>query len=208
MNFLSPKKEMNKKINYIDPIIESEVKKASEIIKQGGIILYPTDTIWGIGCDATNYNAVERVFKIKNRKQSKSLVTLVADIDMLYQYVDLVPEIAINLIEVNDLPMTIIYPKAIELADNVIASDGSAAIRIPDNKFCKSLIYRCKKPIVSTSANISETTAPATFDEISKEIKEGVDYVVGQNCEEQKTTKKASQIIKVGSNGEIQIIRN
>lgn len=196
------------KIKYIaDPKVAQQVAKASEVIKGGGVILYPTDTIWGIGCDATNAEAVKRVYEIKHRSDSKALVTLVANLDMLALYVKQVPPIALDLIEVNDVPMTIIYPDAIGLASNVIAEDGSVAIRIPMNEFCRQLSFKTRVPIVSTSANVSGVEAPSSFSKISEEIKSAVDYIVSPSMEEKGSTHKASQIIKVGVDGQIKIIR-
>ena len=191
----------------MDPKIEVQINKAIELLKSGGVILYPTDTIWGIGCDATNPEAVKKVFAIKKREESKSLVTLVSDLDMLARYVKDIPDAALDLIEVNDTPMTIIYPQAIGLAENVIAEDGSVGIRIPMNEFCRQLCFRLRKPIVSTSANISGENPPKGFKDISQQIKDAVDYIVHPSMEEKNSTHKASQIIKIGLKGEIQIIR-
>ena len=183
-----------------------EVKAAVDTLKAGGIILYPTDTVWGIGCDATNEAAVARVFELKRRADSKSLITLVADADMLGKYVKVIPEVAINLLEVNDKPMTIIYPDAMGLAPNVVAEDGSAGIRIPMNDFCVAVIRRFHKPIVSTSANISGEPAPAFYEDIPMEIIDAVDWVADPYLEEG-ATGEPSQIIQVGLHGEIKIIR-
>ena len=183
-----------------------EVKAAVETLKAGGIILYPTDTVWGIGCDATNEAAVARVFELKRRADSKSLITLVADADMLGWYVKVIPEVAINLLEVNDKPMTIIYPDAMGLAPNVVAEDGSAGIRIPMNDFCVAMIRRFRKPVVSTSANISGEPAPAFYEDIPMEIIDAVDWVADPYLEEG-ATGEPSQIIQVGLHGEIKIIR-
>lgn len=183
-----------------------EIKAAVDILKAGGIILYPTDTVWGIGCDATNPEAVAKVYALKKRADSKSLITLVADMDMIGKYVKVIPEVAINLIEVNDKPMTIVYPGAVNLAPNVIAEDGSVAIRIPMSEFCRELVRRFRKPVVSTSANFSGEPAPALYEEISMDIINSVDWVADPYLEEG-ATGKASQIIKVGLKGEIEIIR-
>ena len=183
-----------------------EVKAAVETLQAGGIILYPTDTVWGIGCDATNEAAVARVFEIKRRADSKSLITLVSDADMLGKYVKVIPEVAINLIEVNDKPMTIIYPDAMGLAPNVVAEDGSAGIRIPMSDFCVQVIRRFHKPVVSTSANISGEPAPAYYEDIPMEIIDAVDWVADPYLEEG-ATGEPSQIIQVGLHGEIKIIR-
>ena len=183
-----------------------EVKAAVDTLKAGGIILYPTDTVWGIGCDATNEAAVARVFELKQRSDSKSLITLVADADMLGRYVKVIPEVAINLLEVNDKPMTIIYPGAMGLAPNVVAEDGSVGIRIPMHDFCVEVIRRFHKPIVSTSANISGQPAPAYYEDIPLEIIDAVDWVADPYLEEG-STGEPSQIIQVGLRGEIKILR-
>ncbi|HOE94831.1 MAG TPA: Sua5/YciO/YrdC/YwlC family protein [Candidatus Cryptobacteroides sp.] len=263
------------------------ISEAFNVLKRGGIILYPTDTIWGIGCDACNEEAVRKVLALKKRNEAKSLILLASDLDMVARYIDIIPPIAIDLVEVNDAPMTIIYPGAVVadskagaakrtsfgLAPSVVAEDGSVGIRIPivasvEEKsfgrgkmrvasaekgdfgrgktavseyevegvsagavFCNKLIYKFRKPLVSTSANISGESAPSRFSEISKEIIEGVDYVVPESfiVEERgeagtrkseefvkasrkirfddSATGKSSQIIKLGVNGEVKVIR-
>ncbi|MBO4842192.1 MAG: threonylcarbamoyl-AMP synthase [Bacteroidales bacterium] len=183
-----------------------EVKAAVETLKAGGVILYPTDTVWGLGCDATNEAAVARIYAIKQRADSKSLITLVANADMLGKYVKVIPEVAINLLEVNDKPMTIIYPDAMGLAPNVVAEDGTAGIRIPMNDFCVEVIRRFHKPIVSTSANISGQPAPAFYEDIPMEIIDAADWVADPYLEEG-ATGEPSQIIQVGLHGEIKVIR-
>lgn len=185
----------------------ADLDEAIDTLKAGGVILYPTDTVWGLGCDATNADAVKKIYDIKKRSDSKSLISLVADADMLGRYVKVIPETAINLIEVNDKPMTIIYPGAMGLASNVIAEDGTAGIRIPSgSEFCTALIRRFRKAIVSTSANISGQPAPAFFEDIPAEIMDAVDWVADP-CLEEGATGEASQIIKVGLRGEVEIIR-
>lgn len=185
----------------------ADLDEAIDTLKAGGVILYPTDTVWGLGCDATNPDAVKKIYDIKKRSDSKSLISLVADADMLGRYVKVIPEVAINLIEVNDKPMTIIYPGAMGLAPNVIAEDGTAGIRIPSgSEFCTALIRRFRKAIVSTSANISGQPAPAYFEDIPAEIMDAADWVADP-CLEEGATGEASQIIKVGLKGEIEIIR-
>ncbi len=186
--------------------MEKQISKAVEVLKKGGVIIYPTDTIWGIGCDATNPKAVEKGFEIKRRSDSKSLIVLASDTGMINQYVQQIPEIAYQLIELNDKPMTIIYPNAAGLAENVVAEDGSIGIRIPMNDFCIKLIRAFKKPIVSTSANISGENAPQNYGEIAKEILDAADFVADPELEG-KSTHKASQILKVGLGGEIEVIR-
>jgi len=182
------------------------IQEAVGVLKAGGVILYPTDTVWGIGCDATNAEAVAKVFAIKKRSEAKSLVLLASDLDMVARYIREIPSIAIDLVEVNDAPMTIVYPGAMGLAENVVAEDGSVGIRIPLNEFCVELARRFRAPIVSTSANISGEPAPRTFAEIPQEIVSAVDWCApvrfGAGA-----TGKASQIIKLGLRGEVEIIR-
>ena len=189
------------------------IEEAVRVLRQGGVILYPTDTVWGLGCDATSEQAVERIFRIKKRSSAKSLVLLACDMDMVARYVKEIPDIAIDLVEVNDAPMTIIYPGAQLLAPNVVAEDGSVGIRIPldteDNSpasFCRQLVRRLGKPLVSTSANISGEDAPKCFRDISEEIAGSVVYVVPQRLEGG-ASGRASQIIKVGLGSEIEVIR-
>lgn len=186
--------------------LKIEVEAAVEALKKGDIILYPTDTIWGLGCDATNENAVSRIYELKGRAESKSLIVLVSDVDMLSKYVKEIPAIALQLIEVNDKPMTIIYPEGAGLAPNVTAEDGSVGIRIPDNDFCRKMIRKFGRPVVSTSANISGEEAPAWYDEINAEILDAAEWTADP-CLEEESTGEASQIIKVGLSGEIKILR-
>lgn len=186
--------------------MNEDIKAAIEVLKDGGIILYPTDTIWGIGCDATNPEAVAKVYELKKRADSKSMLVLLDNINYLQRYVEEVPEMAYDLIEYSDKPMTIIYPQAKGLAKNLIAEDGSVGIRITEERFSAELILRFKKPIVSTSANISGQNSPLCFAQISKEIIDGVDYVVGYRQNET-ANPKPSSIIKLGLTGEIQILR-
>jgi len=222
------------------PIIQEAVK----VLREGGVILYPTDTVWGIGCDATNEKAVTRVFEIKRRSEAKSLVLLACDLDMVAKYIKVIPSIAIDLVEVNDAPMTIIYPGAQYLAPNAVAADGSVGIRIPIDSsfagstgdpseardgdrqggkspagkpttprndltagaFCRELVRRLRRPLVSTSANLSGEPTPASFAEISEEIKSAVDYVVPKPFGAG-ATGRSSQIIKLGLGGEVEILR-
>ena len=190
----------------IDIVLEEAVR----VVKDGGVILYPTDTIWGIGCDATNPDAVARIYSIKRRDDSKSLVLLAADLDQVAKYVKEIPPMAIDLVEVNDRPMTLIYPGAIadkyHLAPNVVAADGSVGIRIPMMDFCRRLAARVGRPIVSTSANISGEKSPGKFKDIPEEIVGAVDYVVDPRLEAG-SSGQASQIIKIGLRGEVEIIR-
>ena len=196
---------------------------AVEVLKAGGTILYPTDTVWGLGCDATDPEAVAKIFAIKNRPDSKSLVLLVSDLDMLTRYVRQIPGIALDLIEVNDKPMTLIYPGALHaaapenggaapkgdrfrLAYNTVAEDESVGIRIPMSDFCRDLCRKLGRPVVSTSANVSGEPSPVRFVDIAERIKSAVDYVVPAEYEKG-ATGQASQIIKVGLGGEVEIIR-
>ena len=192
------------------------LNEALQVLRDGGIILYPTDTVWGIGCDATNPEAVRKVFAIKQREDSKSLVLLAANLDMVAQYVRQVPSIAVDLVEVNDKPMTIVYPGAVvqqegvpdkrRLAPETVAGDGSVGIRIPMMDFCRDLAFKLGRPIVSTSANISGGKTPVSFREVGQEIRDAVDYIVSPPLEKG-ATGKASQIIKLGLDGEVEIIR-
>jgi len=190
--------------------MNEELNKAVKVLREGGVILYPTDTVWGIGCDATNPEAVAKVYEIKKRSDSKSLVLLAADIDMICKYIKEFPEIATQLIEVNDKPMTIIYPGAITgkygLAENAVAEDGTVGMRIPMMDFCKDLCVKLGRPIVSTSANISGEATPKKFADVTEPIRKAVDLVVDPALEAG-ATGLASQIIKVGLDYSIQIIR-
>jgi L-threonylcarbamoyladenylate synthase len=183
-----------------------DLKKAIEVLQQGGIILYPTDTIWGIGCDATNADAVKRIYDLKKRTDNKSMLILLNNENRLSQYVSEIPEIAYELIEVSDKPLTLIYPGAKNLAPNLIAEDGSLGIRVVKDDFCDKLISRFKKPIVSTSANISGQTSPQFFDEIEDAIQQGVDYIVNYR-QDDTTPREASSIIKLGVGGTFEILR-
>lgn len=188
--------------------MNQEIEKALEVLKNGGLILYPTDTIWGIGCDATNPQAVEKVYKIKRRQDSKTLIVLANGPDMVTKYVKEVPEIAYTLIDVADKPLTLIYPEGLGLAHNLAAEDKSVGIRIPENEFCLKLITRFRRPIVSTSANISGSEAPEYFEDIDQEIKKSVDFIVNPDLDlDHDATHSASSIIKIGLRGEVKIIR-
>lgn len=186
--------------------MNDDINKALEVLKQGGLIIYPTDTIWGIGCDATNAEAVAKVYALKKRSETKSMSILLDTDNKLQSYLREVPDLAYQLIEYAEKPMTIIYSDARNLAANLIAEDGSIGIRIVKHAFCEKLLQRFRKPVVSTSANISGEATAATFDDISEEIKAGVDYVV--TFEQEKTTpKEASTIIKLGIHGNFEFIR-
>ncbi len=175
-------------------------------MREGGVILYPTDTIWGIGCDATNEDAVRRVYEIKQRQDSKAMLVLVDSSVKVDFYVQDVPEVAWDLIELADKPLTIIYSGARNLAENLLAEDGSVGIRVTNEEFSKRLCQQFRKAIVSTSANISGQPSPKSFNEISEEVKSAVDYIVGYRQEEM-SNPKPSSIIKLDKGGVIKIIR-
>ena len=205
--------------------MKEAIQQALEVLRSGGVILYPTDTVWGIGCDATDPAAVARIYEIKHRSDSKSLVLLASDMDMICRYIKEVPEMAVQLVEVNDKPMTIIYPGAVAgpspaaipaaelpkpdrnaLAFNTVAEDGTVGIRIPMMDFCQQLITRFGRPIVSTSANISGEPTPKNYSEISDDIRTSVDHIVDPSLE-RGSTGRSSSIIKVGLDYSIEIIR-
>lgn len=183
-----------------------DIRQALSVMKQGGVILYPTDTIWGIGCDATNPEAVAKVYAIKQRVDAKALISLVDSEAKIDFYVPDVPDVAWNLIELAERPLTIIYDNVRNLAPNLKAEDGSAALRVTKEEFSKELCFRMKRAIVSTSANISGQPAPRCFAEISEEIKNAADYVCTSRRDEQ-DNERASSIIKLTSSSEITIIR-
>ena len=185
------------------------ITSALDVLRKGGVILYPTDTVWGLGCDATNEAAVQHLFEIKKRPGAKSMVLLASDMDMVARFVHKIPDMAIDLVEVNDKPMTIIYPGAEHLAPSAVADDGSVGIRIPVSNFCLELLRRFRKPITSTSANISGEPTPLEFHDIPSEIREAVDYVVPPEILEDKiATGHPSQIIKVEVDGRVKVIRD
>lgn len=190
---------------YISRMIE-DIKKACQVMREGGVILYPTDTIWGIGCDATNEDAVRRVYEIKQRQDSKAMLVLVDSSVKVDFYVQDVPEVAWDLIDLADKPLTIIYSGARNLAANLLAEDGSVGIRVTNEDFSKRLCQQFRKAVVSTSANISGQPSPRNFSEISEEVKSAVDYIVGYRQEEM-SNPKPSSIIKLDKGGVIKIIR-
>jgi len=183
-----------------------DIKKACQVMSEGGVILYPTDTIWGIGCDATNEDAVRRVYEIKQRQDSKAMLVLVDSSVKVDFYVQDVPEVAWDLIDLADKPLTIIYSGARNLAANLLAEDGSVGIRVTNEDFSKRLCQQFRKAVVSTSANISGQPSPRNFSEISEEVKSAVDYIVGYRQEEM-SNPKPSSIIKLDKGGVIKIIR-
>lgn len=186
--------------------MEEEIKNAIEVLRKGGTILYPTDTVWGIGCDARNKEAVAKLFKLKERAEYKSMVILVCNETMINRHVKEVPEVAWELIESAEEPLTLIYPDGRMLAEKLIAADGSVGIRLVKDDFCNTLIHKFGKPIVSTSANISGEPTPVAFSDIKLDILNKVDYVVNYRQKEE-NNPKPSTIIKIALNGEIKIIR-
>ena len=186
--------------------IKEEVRRASQVMKEGGVILYPTDTVWGIGCDATNPEAVKRIYEIKRRTDSKAMLVLVDSQAKVQFYVKEVPNVAWDLIDLATKPLTIIFDGARNLAENLLAEDGSVGIRVTNEDFSKQLCFHFRKAIVSTSANISGQPSAAVFSEISEEIKNSVDYIVNYRRNDTRRSKPSS-IIKLGSKGEVKIIR-
>jgi L-threonylcarbamoyladenylate synthase len=187
-------------------VFDGDISEALAVLKNGGVILYPTDTIWGLGCDATNPSAVEKIFSIKLRSGIKSLLILVDGETMLGRYVKEIPEIVYELTAVSDKPMTIIYPSGKNLASGICSEDGSVGIRICRDEFCSELIKRFRKPLVSTSANLSGKPSPAFFSEIEKSVVDAADYTVKYRRDD-RNSHRASSVIKVELNGIIKIIR-
>ena len=185
--------------------INQEVHKAFEIIKEGGIILYPTDTVWGIGCDATNSEAVAKIYQLKQREESKSMIVLMNGEKMIYNVFKEVPEVAWQIIDLSEKPTTIILDQPRNVATNLIASDNTLGIRLVKEPFCFKLMEKMKKPLVSTSANISGQPTPIAFKDISQEIIKGVDYVV--NLHQEKIAGKPSTIIKLTNDSQVKVIR-
>ncbi len=185
---------------------EEDIKQCLAVLKAGGVILYPTDTVWGIGCDATNAEAVKKVYEIKHRADSKALLTLVDNPDRIARYVRDVPSVAWDMMDVADKPLTIIFDGAQGLAADLLAEDGSVGIRVTKEDFSRELCYRFQKPITSTSANISGEPSAANFGEVSEEIKNAVDYVV-KFRQKEKTHPKPSSIVRLWADGRVKIIR-
>ena len=183
----------------------AEINKCIEVMSEGGLILYPTDTVWGIGCDATNSEAVDKIYALKKRPDTKAMICLVANDAMLERHVEMVPEVAYDIIDMATKPTTIVYDNPVGVAGNLIANDNTLAIRVASDKFCQYLINKFKKPIVSTSANIAGQPTPENFSKISEAILIGVDYVVNLQRESENST--SSSIIKLGNNGTVKVIR-
>jgi L-threonylcarbamoyladenylate synthase len=185
---------------------DEDINESLKTLRDGGVILYPTDTIWGLGCDPSNAGAINRIFKLKSRGENKSLIILADGLPMIERYVTEIPEIVYELAEVSDTPLTIIYPKGKNLAAGVCGEDDSVAIRICHDEFCRELISRFRKPIISTSANLSGNASPSNFSEIEKSLIDKVDYVVNYR-QNDRSKSTASPVIKVNHDGTIKIIR-
>lgn len=184
-----------------------DINAAVATLRNGGVILYPTDTVWGLGCDATNDKAVEKIFSIKTRDESKSLIVLVNGEQMLERYVDSIPDIAFELVSVADGPITIIYPKGKNMAKGVCAADGSVGVRICSDEFCRQLLAQFRKPLVSTSANFSGKPSPKFFGDIEADLVSMVDYLVKYRQHDRRKSVP-SPVIKLNSDGTIRIIRH
>lgn len=187
-------------------LLKGDISNCLKVLQEGGVILYPTDTVWGLGCDATNAKAVEKLYQLKKRSDAKSMLVLVDCAGRIQNYIAEMPDIAWDLIEVSNKPLTIIYPNAKNLAHNLPAEDKSVGIRVTNESFSHQLCARFRKPIVSTSANISGQPTPLFFEEVTDEIKTACDYVV-QFRQTDKEKKEPSNIIKLNADGSIQIIR-
>lgn len=185
--------------------INQEVHKAFEVIQNGGIILYPTDTVWGIGCDATNADAVKKIYALKQREESKSMIVLMNGEKMMHNVFKEIPEVAWQILDLSEKPTTLILDNPKNIATNIIAEDNTLGVRLVKEPFCFKLMERMKKPLVSTSANISEMPTPKSFKEIAPEILNGVDYVV--NLYQEKICDKPSTIIKLTNDNQVKIIR-
>ncbi|MCM1448848.1 MAG: L-threonylcarbamoyladenylate synthase [Clostridiales bacterium] len=186
--------------------IDEDIQKALEVLRRGGVILYPTDTVWGIGCDATCSEAVKRIYEIKQRSDSKAMIVLMQDVDDLWRYVDTVPEVALELIEATVRPLTIVYDHGINLAPELLAADGSVGIRITRERVSATLCRRLRRPLVSTSANISGQPAAALFHEIDETILKSVDYVMTSRRDDMERVLP-SQVIKLSDSGVVKILR-
>ena len=186
--------------------MDREIALALEVLRSGGIILYPTDTVWGIGCDATNAEAVQKIYNLKQSTDKKSMLVLCKDADMVVRYVNKAPGIAFEVMEMSTKPLTLILPGASGVAANLIPEEGTLGVRVPDHEFCQKLLYKFGKPIVSTSANISGEKTPKKVAEISKEIIEGVDFVVNPRFQG-RPTGQPSSIIAFGEDCQVNIIR-
>lgn len=183
----------------------NNLREAVEAVKNGGVILYLSDTIWGIGCDPRNEDAVEKVRQIKNRPSEKSFIVLISGVEQLYDYVKKVPELSWDLVDFAEKPLTVIYPEGKNLPDSVTAEDGSVAIRLVKDKHCSELVKKLRYGLLSTSANVSGKPSPKSFNEIDERVLKGVDYVVYSSLDSE---KEPSKIVKLGLDGEFKILRN
>lgn len=186
--------------------LQREVDEAVRVLKAGGVILYPTDTVWGLGCDATNAEAVDRIYRLKRSVNKKSMLVLCASADMVVRYVDRAPGIAFEVMELATSPLTLILPGAAGVAENLIPDEGTLGIRVPDHEFCRRMLRSFGKPVVSTSANLSGEPAAVGLQDVAREIVDGTDFVVNPRFEG-KPTRKPSAIIAFGEGGEVRIIR-
>lgn len=184
-----------------------QVDLAADTLRKGGVILYPTDTVWGIGCDATNADAVERIYRLKRTDNKKGMLVLVGSADEAARYTGRVPAVAWDLMEMADKPLTLILPGAAGVAANLIPEEGTIGVRVPGDEFCRALLRRFGRPVVSTSANISGAPTPFYYEDIEDEIRTGVDFAVDPSCESPAATHKPSSLIMLGENGEIVILR-
>ncbi len=189
-----------------DTPLSREADEAVRILRSGGIILYPTDTVWGLGCDATNAAAVQRIYDLKRSVNKKSMLVLCASPDMVVRYVNRAPGIAFEVMELATSPLTLILPGAVGVAENLIPDEGTLGVRVPDHAFCQRMLRGLGRPIVSTSANLTGETTPTGLQEVAREIVEGVDFVVDPRFEG-KPTRKASSIVAFGEGGEVKVIR-
>jgi len=189
-----------------DALLQREADEAVRILRAGGILLYPTDTVWGIGCDATNADAVQRIYDLKRSENKKSMLVLCASADMVVRYVNRAPGIAFEVMEMATSPLTLILPGAVGVAENLIPDEGTLGVRVPDHAFCQRVLRGLGRPIVSTSANITGEATPARLQEVAREIVDGVDFVVNPRFEG-KPTRKASSIVAFGEGGDVQVIR-
>ena len=192
-------------VNKYKQNIINNSKEAYAVLKKGGLILYPTDTVWGLGCDATNAAAVSKIYALKQRDERKSLICLVSDFKMLNQYIENIPEVAYDILKYASKPTTIVYDSPIRIAENLVAEDDTLAVRVTQDDFCKTLIKKLGRPLVSTSANISGNDTPKSFKEIDEAILNGVDYIV--NLQRNKKTGPPSAIIRLRNNGQVEVIR-
>lgn len=199
-------KQITNRVKGMKNEFGTDLANALKVLRSGGVILYPTDTVWGLGCDATNAQAVHRIYEIKKRAENKSLIILVNSVPMLERYIDNPPEVALEIAELSEKPLTVVYDRGRSLAEGVAAEDGSVGVRVCSEPFCDELITGLRKPLVSTSANISGSSAPAIFDEISEEMKAAVDYVCLWR-QDDRSRATPSSVIKVSGNGVVKIIR-